>query len=482
MVKNAWFEVDKTGLCKILTRRGKSFIVYEPIQNAWDQDVSVVEVLFELIGRQKVKLVVMDDDPRGFEDLAHAFTLFAESNKKTDPTKRGRFNIGEKLVLACCEEAQVLTTTGGVKFTKKGERKTLRRKTEKGSQFSALIKMKKDEYDAICRSVDRLIPPAGITTKFNGRILVADPPLASFEAALPTEIADEAGYLKKTIRRTAINIYKVKLGEAAFLYELGIPVVETGDTYHVDVQQKIPLNMDRDNVTPAYLSKIRTLVLNHTYDLLREEDVNDVWVREAVSDSECKDKAVTKTLDLRFGKKRVIYDPSDTEANKRAVSEGYYVIRGSQLSKEEWCNVKRGGTTLPAGQVFPTKPQGYAEAKEVQPTAEMTRVIEFSKTLAKKLMGVNLTVTILEGKSSVAADYKASEKRAHLRYNLARLGSSFFNDFPNNMQDVVELLIHEFGHQYSDDHLSAEYHKALSKLGSKSTLLAVNDPKIFRGI
>lgn len=271
----------------------------------------------------------------------------------------------------------------------------------------------------------------------------------------------------------------MKPGETAFLYELGILVVETGDTYHIDVQQKVPLNMDRDNVTPAYLGKIRTLVLNHTYHLLRKEDVNDGWVREAVSDSECKDEAVTKTLDLRFGKKRVIYDPSDTEANKKAISEGYHVIRGSQLSKEEWRNVKLGGTTLPAGQVFPTKPQGYAEAKEIQPTVQMARVIEFSKTFAKKLMGINLTVTILESECSVVADYKTSENMAHLRYNLARLGSSFSNDFPNNMDDVIELLIHEFGHQYTGDHLSAEYHKALSKLGSKSTLLALNEPEIF---
>lgn len=481
MAKNKWFEVDKAGLSKILARRGKAFIVFELIQNAWDQNVSVVDVSFELIERQKVRFVVLDDDPKGFEDLAHAFTFFAESGKKTDPTKRGRFNIGEKLVLACCEEAQVLTTTGGVKFTKNGNRQIMRKKTEKGSEFSALIKMKKDEYDKICRSVDRLIPPAGIITKFNRRILVADPPLASFEAALPTEIADEDGYLKKTIRKATANIYKVKPGEIAFLYELGIPVVETGDTYHIDVQQKVPLNMDRDNVTPAYLGKIRTLVLNHTYDLLREEDVNDGWVREAVSYNECKDEAVTKTLDLRFGKKRLIYDPSDTEANKKAVSEGYHVIRGSQLSKEEWRNVRRGGTTLPAGQVFPTKPQGYAEAKEIQPTVQMARIIEFSKTLAKRLMGVNLTVTILEYKSSIGADYKASENRAHLRYNLARLGNSFFDGFPNDMEDVIDLLIHEFGHQYSSNHLSAEYHKALSKLGAQLTLLALKEPEVFLG-
>lgn len=483
MAKNKWFEVDKTGLSKILERRGKSFVVFELIQNAWDQNVTAVDVLFERIkGTQAVKLVVIDDDPNGFEDLAHAFTLFAESNKKDDPTKRGRFNIGEKLVLACCEEAQVLTTSGGVRFTKNGLRKTLRKKTEKGSEFSAVIKMTKSQYDEVCESVDRLIPPRNIVTKFNGRILKADKPVTTFEASLPTEICDKEGNLKRSVRKTRVNIYKVKEGKTAFIYEMGIPVVETGDTYHVDIQQKVPLNMDRDNVTPAYLKAVRTLVFNNTYDLLREEDVNRTWAREAISDKKCKDEAVTRSLDLRFGKNRVIYDPSDPEANKKAVSEGYTVIHGSQFSKDEWKNIKRTGTTLPAGQVTPAKPQGFVKATRVEPTAQMKRVIGFSKTMAKKLMGVNLKVTILKAKTTTGADYENSGKGAYLRYNLTTLGGSFFDDFPDNLKDVVMLLIHEFGHEYSGDHLSSEYYRALTELGAKATILALEEPEVFSDV
>jgi hypothetical protein len=43
--------------------------------------------------------------PGRVRDLSHAFTLFAESVKKGDAEKRGRFNLGEKLVLALCDEA-----------------------------------------------------------------------------------------------------------------------------------------------------------------------------------------------------------------------------------------------------------------------------------------------------------------------------------------------------------------------------------------
>src|SRR5256885_2405576 len=34
--------------------------------------------------------------PRGFEDLRDAYTVFAASKKKEDPTKRGRFCFGDR--------------------------------------------------------------------------------------------------------------------------------------------------------------------------------------------------------------------------------------------------------------------------------------------------------------------------------------------------------------------------------------------------
>jgi len=37
---------------------------------------------------------------------------------------------------------------------------------------------------------------------------------------------------------------------------------------------------------------------------------------------------------------------------------------------------------------------------------------------------------------------------------------------------VVNCYIHEFGHEYSPDHLSAEYHEALCRIGAKLYSLA----------
>ena len=82
-----WFEVDKAGLAKLLERKGKAFVLHELVQNAWDQKVTKVDVhLNRDPGTHHVIIMVEDDDPNGFADLSHAFTLFAESAKKTGIT------------------------------------------------------------------------------------------------------------------------------------------------------------------------------------------------------------------------------------------------------------------------------------------------------------------------------------------------------------------------------------------------------------
>ena len=43
-MSNSWFQVDRKGLADIARRRGMAFIITEPIQNAWDEDVKAVSI------------------------------------------------------------------------------------------------------------------------------------------------------------------------------------------------------------------------------------------------------------------------------------------------------------------------------------------------------------------------------------------------------------------------------------------------------
>ena len=96
-----WFNVDKKGLAKLMAGKSKAFVLYEllPKRLGPEGDESRCH---DYAGQRRANDGdrVEDNDPEGFADLAHAYTLFAESDKKSDAKKRGRFNIGEKLVLA----------------------------------------------------------------------------------------------------------------------------------------------------------------------------------------------------------------------------------------------------------------------------------------------------------------------------------------------------------------------------------------------
>lgn len=473
-----WFDIDKQGLAKILARRGKAFAALELLQNAWDQNVKEVRVNLEkLSGSRYAALRVEDDDPAGFEDLAHAFTLFAESNKKSDPSKRGRFNLGEKLVLALCEDAKIQTVTGAVHFDKKGRRRS-RHGTARGSLFEGRIRMTNDELNDALTVLRSVISPPGIATVINGETLAEREPLASIDVSLPTEQGDEEGYLRRTTRMCFIEIYEPAEGEPAMLYELGIPVVETGDRYHVSVGQKIPLSLERDNVSAYYLRKIRTAVLNHLHEEIDEDEATSPWVRDALADPRCEPGAAASAIRARFGERAVAYDPSDPEANKLAVAAGYTVVHGGHLSGAEWENVRRSNALAPAGQVTPSaKPfSGDPAAPKLKTLqegdwseAEQSRVDEL-KRIAKALIGEPIEVVIAIDRGwQFAAAYGGNT----LTVNRSRVGRRWFEG--ELTEGVLSLLIHELGHHYCGDHLSHQFHDALCDLGGKLALLAASD-------
>jgi hypothetical protein len=476
-----WFTVDKQGLAKLLERRGKAFAITELIQNAWDTNAQRVRVRLEpRAGVAKALIEVEDDDPDGFATLAHAFTLFAESEKKGDATKRGRFNLGEKLVLALCDEAYISSTTGTVAFDRDG-RHDLRRKRAFGSIFNGLIRMTRAEYDDAMAVLRTLIPPKDVATTINGEPLAARHPRMTIEVSLPTEVADEEGVLRRAVRKTEVKVYDPLQGEVASVYELGIPVVETGDRWHVDVGQKVPLNFDRDNLPPAYLRTLRTLVANAMEAHLTKDDVNKTWVREASSDPNITDDSMKRILDLRFGNKKVIYDPSDPEANALAVTKGYTVIHGGMLNGAEWNNVKRSGAALPAGQVTPSPKPFSPDGNPLKllPAEEWTpgihRVVDFARAFAREQMDVSVHVDIA---NDIGWGFNAAYGPGHLTINVARLGHRWFDEWPDN-GDVERLLIHEFAHHAEPNHLSDGYHQALCAIGAKMVMLALHRPELW---
>lgn len=479
-----WFEVDREGLAKVLERRGKAFVLSELVSNAWDEAATEVEVRLERIaGTRNVRITVRDNNPDGFKDLSHAWVLWSStaSAKRGDATKRGRFALGEKLVLAMCETAQIESTRGTVLFDRTG-RHVSRKRLAQGSCITAVVRMTEEERAECDRTARLLLPPAGVTTRYNGQALEPRTPAAQCQLTLATELSDDEGHLRRTKRKTCVAVHRPRAGETPFIYELGVPIVESGLPWHVDVGQKVPLPFDRDNVPPAYLAKLRAGVLDLMHAELDAENANAAWVRDAIEHhgTELAPAAVQSVLTARFGDKRVSYDLSDPEANSRAIAAGYTVVHGSQMSAAEWAAARDAGAIQPAGQVTPS-PRPYVDGgtplrliPEAEWSSEVRAVVELAQRLAQRLLQVAIAVDVA---NEPRWPFGATYSPGHLVINAGRLGRGWFG---GPIGRILDLLVHEFGHHSTADHLSDAYHKALTRLAGAMTQLALEEPALFR--
>jgi hypothetical protein len=93
------------------------------------------------------------------------------------------------------------------------------------------------------------------------------------------------------------------------------------------------------------------------------------------------------------------------------------------------------------------------------------------------VMEQNLKILMVNTANPFKACYARSSK-PELHFNIHHLGYRWFEQ--GITEDVDRLLIHEFGHQSSGDHLSADYHEALCLLGARLKRLALEKPEAIR--
>lgn len=469
---NTWFTAHKDGLRKLVEHLPKEMIIYELVQNVWDEEATFCKVSIQRDpGSAYVTITCEDDVPQGFKHLHHAFTIWAESEKKGDPTKRGRFNEGEKKVLALCRRAQISTTTGTVFFKEDGTRSQSSRATVRGSIFSGELRMTVEQVREIEEAFHRLIPPGDCETTLNGITLAGRSPVVEFVETLPTFNMDGEGHMRKTRRQATVKVYRRNPGEEAMLYECGIPVVGTGDHFHVSVEQKVPLNRDRDNVTPAYLRKVRAAVLVHTVDLLDEDSASNKGVDDAMADDLVDEDTLKKVLEKRHGKKHAFHDRGDLEANKQLHGEGYAIIPRGAYSPEVRRKILDVGAASRSGGIRPT-PKPFSSDPNA-PTMEtikpkdwsegMREVAEISQYLAKEL-GINSDLLVRFGLPRQR--WWVAAWGGDLTWNVSNLGKRWFATWYEHPQTLLNTLIHEFAHKGASDHLSQEYHQNATRIGA----------------
>jgi hypothetical protein len=293
-----------------------------------------------------------------------------------------------------------------------------------------------------------------------------------------TELADKHNVLRPRQRSTEIRIFKAKAGETPMLYERGLPVVATGIDWHVDIGQKVPLSVERDNVTPAYLKAVCVLVVNEMSDYITPKNANEPWVRMALEHPDITKDATLAIVEARFGKNRNSYDPNDIGSNKEAVSKGKTVVHGGSMSKAEWANVKKHEAIVPAGKEHPTNPDGLAPKVTVPPAKynnDQERFVTLIEDVSPILINHTVTVRVIDDTDVKFRGCTQWKKGCFLfTINLAHQDTS-------DWADNYRLLIHELAHQavQSNDHLCTEFYEAVTSIGAALSALALDQPEMF---
>jgi hypothetical protein len=460
-------EIDIQGYRQTLQNKGKPRILVEGLSNAFDTHTDVVLVTFA----QKdgwADLVIKDNDPDGFTNLKDAWTLFAASNRREDPEARGRFGQGEKELIAIAVDGGLLSITstkGSVRFTKAG-RVEEAAKTPHGTILEARLKLNKTEAAEFVTLMRAIIVPKGVVFKFNDEIIERTEPVRTTQETLDTVIWDAEGNMRDTRRLTSVELFEAA-GNRPYIYELGIPVVEHDGRFHINVGQKVPLNSARDNVKPAYLRKLREIMLNSTFDLLTSVDQKSTWVKDVVAIAT--DEAFDSVMVGTYGKDAVIADPSNWEATKRAVDQNRTIIHSRSLSGDIRDRIRERETFKPAGQVIqtqvPTSPDGIPPIPVEQWTEGMHAVAGYVQEVGHFILGYKPDVKFMPTNCGTGGKrYPASWSDGTVTFYLRHLGKGWPDGVDQETLDA--LIIHEFTHATADDHFTDRFIHDIATIGA----------------
>ncbi len=474
----ARFEVDLAGMRELQEGRELWRLTKELPVNVFDEFVRddverrptyCAVNLSPVEGRRQVWIVV-EDDGQGFQSLEDAYTLFRTTPKRGQANVAGRFNLGEKELMAAAVSGSIATTSGTVTFMEQDRQVDKKRRLDQGTMVSAVLKAKVKEIFQAEQMLRRLIPPEGLVYTVNGERVRRPNPVAETTAPLATVIQQAPGEpMRPSTRTTEVKFYEpMTEGLAppvAWLYELGCPIQPIEAPFSVDIGQKVPLPPERDTVSAWYLKDIFAVMVN--VGLVGEDTAGQTYTKLALEDSTITEEAVKEVVRLRHGGKVALWS-TNRLANEKAQDAGYNVVHPRTLSSAEREAYEEKAGVDHTSRLFGGPAGAGPDAipvLAVQPTDDMLRVGDYAKFLAQELLHITITATFYSQKGSgVAAEYGGNG----IAFNVGSLGESWFR---NLRPTLTGLILHELAH-HSDNGArlphGPEYYLRLDDLAGKA--------------
>jgi hypothetical protein len=453
----SWFEVSDNGWKRMNAGRSMGHLIREAISNSFDQaDVHKVEVTL-----QTGYVCIEDDSAIGIPNPELISVIFL-TDKEESHLKRGRKGRGLKELISVADIAIVETIGLTVTFDQNGRKEEPNQRT-KGTKIS--IRSALDTWKQTKEALEYLrliIPPKELI--INGQQVIKPELLMSFPARLETTKIED-GIQTDFYSDTTVNVYRAAV--SGWFFEMGIPIQKISCPYYIDVQQRVPMNDNRDTLNQSYVRDVTGEVIDHIINQLTKDDLRADWVTECVWDIKQETKLTYATK--LIGPKSALKG-DNKRANDVAKEHGLTLIDLDAVPNAVRTILLNGALTAEA---FAKKIlEQEREILITTLTPEMQRLAAFTEWLGEKVLGRMIKCKFMEKKPDytgfmTAADYsKEVSGRAHacsvIRFNLL---AKLEIDKPLS-PNMLSIVIHEFAHEYTDEH-EREFTNSVEKVAGK---------------
>ncbi len=438
--RKGWFEISHEGWRQRAESRPLGRLLLEAVQNAFDAQACNVHLTLT-----EGAVVVEDDAEAGFADGRLVYTVFL-SDKHADPRKRGRLGRGLKELIASMESAVVSTVGATVAFDADGRHSQTNDRT-RGSRIELHREFAPAELEDARRVLRLCIPPPQTTLRVDGRA-VRSPRTVLTLASCELETVSLAGGVERAIMGAApVSIYSVRRGQAAHLFEMGVPIQSWNVPWHVDIGQRVPLLGNRDGVPERFEMSLKALLLEsmiHRY--LETKDLRADWVHEVIARFPMKASVLDAYVSRAFPRGAVLGGTS--RANDRARQLGAHVIEIATIPHGAYLAL---GRVVETADDFVRRRSAELAGEAVEPDAVQARFAESVRWLARRVAGRVVRVRFFAADPSDAGLLEDATCDADARI------LSFNVRAPLRFDDILDpatlgVVLHEIAHLETPEH------------------------------
>ena len=467
------FQISDDGWARMNAGRDAGDLIREAVSNTFDAE-GVTKVFIEIgVGYATIE----DNSPSGIGDPRLITTVFMTA-KEDSHLLRGRKGRGLKELISAAAWAEVDTIGHRVVFKEGRERYASNRAvgtkvTVKAAQWD------KEATDAAVAYLKKIIAPANIKFYLNGTEVAQSKIRSSFACTLNTQIV-ESGIQRTVYRYTTVNIVNLKKGETeGWLFEMGIPVQRINTKFHVDVQQRIPLNDNRDIVDQYYLNDLYSEILNHNIKSLNKTTLREEWVLRGMpcANHDASIAYVEKMFDEKADK--IALKGNDALANDTVKMHGFKLVDLTHLPSGVATNLARVAQSAEvlAKKIEDVTTKDNIDPASVDPTGSFRTIVKY---IAKKVIGKDLNINFFSKGMMFTGMYRVAEynnKTTTMGFNISE-GVPF-----NKPLDAytISTVIHELTHEYVSDH-DNEFLKRFEQISGVVAKLMFDDKDILTGM